>query len=550
MTVTEINTPLYQRAGENLYRINLETTASQVRTADGGDAETRLAALAEAVGGWGSVYVVDDIAARDALTDIRVGDQCWVRDASADEGVESGAARYLYEGEGKGWTRIAEAGSMRLRVAWEDVQGAPASGADAIDGAVGRSHEHNNKIDILDRLDADENGGLMFGGARVCGDVTGLAERVDALEGEISGLPPEKPGIVARVDALEEPFTPPTDDADGAKGLVPEPRAMSAGMQKFSTLSADGRWDAHPALKYAGSQFMYGRKNHKLTAAGRVVFDDQYKAFSKFGEPSWHFENDRIVFDEDGVYTISATANGYTINGAPHQTGIAMHLLTEDGFAVGDVFYENTRERNWGSHLSTQFTRSIKAGWYVYLDVGAYPSTVTFTPGLITLGITRLLSALNPDFSFSADPSASPYSLFPTDPLVMARDAKEHEIQAAIAQADAELLRLATDIVAASLMPATMDMALDAQATETGGTGDIQDTRRRFLELHAVQARNRELLARALAAKSPEELAALTPRAVPEVSADALADTSDDALTDAPTGASADTSAGALTDEA
>lgn len=38
--VTELNTPLYQRVGENLYQLNIQTTAEQVKMKDAEQGES------------------------------------------------------------------------------------------------------------------------------------------------------------------------------------------------------------------------------------------------------------------------------------------------------------------------------------------------------------------------------------------------------------------------------------------------------------------------------------------------------------------------------
>ena len=151
MAVTELNTPLYQRVGAELHKVNLETIAAQVKTVDGGTVEDKLVSLAAAVAGQTGVVVVDDIAARDAVAAPKVGDQCWVKDATGDPTVKTGAAKYIYESAEKGWVKTAEAESMDVVLKWADVQGAPASAVADIDDAVAKKHEHANKAE-LDKL--------------------------------------------------------------------------------------------------------------------------------------------------------------------------------------------------------------------------------------------------------------------------------------------------------------------------------------------------------------------------------------------------------------
>ena len=66
---------------------------TQVKTADGSNVETKLASLQTAVTGKVPCYVVNDIAARDGLESPKQGDLGWVKDATADATVSTGAAR-------------------------------------------------------------------------------------------------------------------------------------------------------------------------------------------------------------------------------------------------------------------------------------------------------------------------------------------------------------------------------------------------------------------------------------------------------------------------
>ncbi len=149
--MSELNSPLYQRVGEELRKINLETTASQVKTADGSTVETKLSALDAALSSQTGCVVVADIGARDAIANPKVGDQAWVKDATADATVSQGAAKYLYESAEAGWVKIGEAESLDVVLAWANLQDKPAAAVAEIDEAAAQRHEHANKAD-LDRL--------------------------------------------------------------------------------------------------------------------------------------------------------------------------------------------------------------------------------------------------------------------------------------------------------------------------------------------------------------------------------------------------------------
>ena len=123
-----------------------ETSADQVTMADGGNVETKIKALEGAVSGKVPCYVVNDIAARDGLESPKQGDLCWVKDATADATVSTGAAQYIYDGSA--WVKIAEAESMDLMVNWADIQG-----KEAVEAAMGKAHEHAN-ADLLNGISA------------------------------------------------------------------------------------------------------------------------------------------------------------------------------------------------------------------------------------------------------------------------------------------------------------------------------------------------------------------------------------------------------------
>lgn len=97
--------------------------------------------------GVGSVIVVDDIAARNALS-LTQNAQVMVIDATADATVNSGGATYVYRHSNTSWTKIAESESMDLAVAWANISGGPSSTPAQIDNAVGQAHTHVNMTEL------------------------------------------------------------------------------------------------------------------------------------------------------------------------------------------------------------------------------------------------------------------------------------------------------------------------------------------------------------------------------------------------------------------
>lgn len=125
---------------------------------------TRVQEMIDAsVGGISGIGIVDDIAARDALSPT-TNLQVFVLDASGDSTVTSGGATYLYRLSNTTWYKISEAESMDLVVTWASITGKPTSSAAAIDAAVSNSHTHANKTE-LDKIGEDVNGNLTYDGS-------------------------------------------------------------------------------------------------------------------------------------------------------------------------------------------------------------------------------------------------------------------------------------------------------------------------------------------------------------------------------------------------
>lgn len=119
--------------------IHAQTHGEMVVVDDNSNVQTALNAIRASISGQTVMHVVADIAARDALTGLKVGDQCWVIDASADATVASGAAKYIVQSMSDttpNWVKTAEAESMDLTIDWSDIQNKPSSTVAEIDAAV------------------------------------------------------------------------------------------------------------------------------------------------------------------------------------------------------------------------------------------------------------------------------------------------------------------------------------------------------------------------------------------------------------------------------
>ena len=100
--------------------INLQTSAEQVKMADGKTVQAFLDSLPS--GGGSNAKVVADITARDALTTAE-GLIAYVVDATGDSTVKSGGASYIYDGSN--WIKISEFESMDMIIDWTDIQNKP-----------------------------------------------------------------------------------------------------------------------------------------------------------------------------------------------------------------------------------------------------------------------------------------------------------------------------------------------------------------------------------------------------------------------------------------
>ena len=112
--------------------------------------------------GVGGVEVVDNIAARNALTPA-TNIQVLVLDATGDATVTSGAATYIYRLSTTSWHKISEAESQDVVLSWANITGRPSSSPAAIDAAVGNAHTHTNKTQ-LDKVGEDGGGNMTYNG--------------------------------------------------------------------------------------------------------------------------------------------------------------------------------------------------------------------------------------------------------------------------------------------------------------------------------------------------------------------------------------------------
>lgn len=195
--ITELSTPLYQRVGENLKKLHLETIASQVKmtNADQGDSDVQqeIEALRAAVKNVlaandamvfkGVVNQDSDIAAADyhAGWTYKVGTAGTYKGQSCEVGDLIVCVKdYADPAADADWTVV----QTNIDGAVTGPQSATNGNLPAFDGATGRivkdsglavadlsdavtkKHEHANKTDVLDKLSV-QDGELLFDGKRI-----------------------------------------------------------------------------------------------------------------------------------------------------------------------------------------------------------------------------------------------------------------------------------------------------------------------------------------------------------------------------------------------
>lgn len=197
MAVTELKTPLYQRVGENLYLLNIQTTAEQVKMKDAEQGESSVQQEIEAL--------------REAVKNVLAANDAMVFKGVVNHDSDIAAADYQ-----AGWTyKVGTAGTYKGQkcevgdlivcikdyadsaadsdwtVVQTNIDGAVTGPESAVsenlasfDGATGRiikdsalktadvsdavekKHEHANKTDVLDKL-STQDGELLFDGKRI-----------------------------------------------------------------------------------------------------------------------------------------------------------------------------------------------------------------------------------------------------------------------------------------------------------------------------------------------------------------------------------------------
>lgn len=175
--VINLPTPMFQAVGGQLYKLLLETTASQVSMSDGVSVETRVNTLERALAANTTTRFADTIEERDNLTGLIPGDRVFVLDATGDPTVKSGGATYIWM-PNLSWRKLSEDESMDVTLSWDTLENKPQSTVADIDLAVARQHAHANKTE-LDALSDDGTGNLLYKGKRIDDGKVDVASTTD-----------------------------------------------------------------------------------------------------------------------------------------------------------------------------------------------------------------------------------------------------------------------------------------------------------------------------------------------------------------------------------
>lgn len=182
-----VKSPLLQTINGVTRKVHPETEASQVKLSDGNTVEQKITALSNATSGKAVTHVVNNIAARDALTGISVGDQAYVKDATGDNTVTKGAAKYIcvaVTDDTPTWDKTSEAESMDMVFKWDDIQGKPDVTPEQINdlqSVIGTMKDHELTVsestgELL--LDGKSVGGKYAGYVKVGPDDEGFGDAV------------------------------------------------------------------------------------------------------------------------------------------------------------------------------------------------------------------------------------------------------------------------------------------------------------------------------------------------------------------------------------
>lgn len=211
--VTELNTPLYQRVGENLYQLHVQTTAEQVKmkNAEQGDSSVQqeietlrgkldnILSVSDAMVFKGVVNQDSDIAAADyqagwtykvGTAGTYKGQKCEVGDLivcvkdHADSAADSDwtVVQTNIDGAVTGPESAADGNLPAFDGATGRIIRDSALRTADVSDAVAKKHEHANRTDVLDKL-STQDGELLFDGKRINDGLVEVASaaNIDAI---------------------------------------------------------------------------------------------------------------------------------------------------------------------------------------------------------------------------------------------------------------------------------------------------------------------------------------------------------------------------------
>ena len=211
--VTELNTPLYQREGENLYQLHDQTTAEQVKmkNAEQGDSSVQqeietlrgkldnILSASDAMVFKGVVNQDSDIAAADyqagwtykvGTAGTYKGQKCEVGDLivcvkdHADSAADSDwtVVQTNIDGAVTGPESAADGNLPAFDGATGRIIRDSALRTADVSDAVAKKHEHANRTDVLDKL-STQDGELLFDGKRINDGLVEVASaaNIDAI---------------------------------------------------------------------------------------------------------------------------------------------------------------------------------------------------------------------------------------------------------------------------------------------------------------------------------------------------------------------------------
>lgn len=166
-SIEPMNTKVFQLIRGVKHQLYPETIVGNVYLSDGSTLEKSIDEFSNVLSGKTHTYVVQNIEERDSLSNLIIGDEVRVKDATGDPSVKKGSAKYILDGlmvDGKAtdlaWVKISEEESMDMIIEWDTIQNIPSSSVDKINtigSVLGTMANHELTVH-------DNNGRLLLDG--------------------------------------------------------------------------------------------------------------------------------------------------------------------------------------------------------------------------------------------------------------------------------------------------------------------------------------------------------------------------------------------------